>query len=138
MSLNIVYALTMIIIPYFIIVICYIKISEFLQNHKHSLSSASRRVQIDLNRILVIQAIIPIVFILIPLGIQFLGAVTDLDLTFETFISGIIYCWIPVGNAITVIFFVTSYRKKLRQLFIHAKVFLHFTPAPTTVSFSQQ
>lgn len=118
MLLNILYALTIIIIPYSIIVICYIKISKYLNYHQHCLSVVSRRVQTDLNRILLAQAVVPIIFVILPLGTHLLSAITDWNLTFATFISGILYCWIPVGNATSILLFITAYRAKFKQLFI--------------------
>ena len=105
-------------IPYLIMIICKIKISAYLRNYQHCLSFASKRVQSDLNLMLTAQAIIPIFFAFLPVGLHIFSILIDINLVFETFIGGILYCWIPVGNAISVLAFVTPYRKKLLQLFL--------------------
>lgn len=108
-------------VPYYIMIRNHIKIVKHLKYHQHSLSAASRRVQTDLNRILLAQAIIPIFFAFLPVGLHIFSVVFDFNLVFETFIAGIMYCWIPTSNAICVLFFVTAYRMKLKQLIFRMK-----------------
>ena len=105
--------------PYVIMIMCYIKIHKYIKRHKNSLSAVSMRVQNDLNRILLVQAVVPIFSAVLPMVIHFLSAVTDLDLVLASFICGILYSWIPAGNAFSVLLFVTAYREKLKQLCLH-------------------
>ena len=108
-------------IPYVIILIYHIKIIKYLKKHEDSLSVTSRKVQHDLSRILTAQAIIPIFFAFLPVGFHCFCVILDFNLTFESFILGFLYCWIPVANAITILFFVTVYREKLKQLIFCSK-----------------
>ena len=125
-------------IPYFIMIIYNIKIVNYLKHHEHSLSAISRRVQTDLNRVLTAQAIIPVFFSFFPVGLHIFSVTVDVNLVFETFIGGILYCWIPVGNAICVLFFVTAYRLRLKRLIFRVKPripnFLSVSGMVTTVS----
>ena len=111
-------AIVITFVPYVIMIMYYIKIHKYIKRHKHSLSTVSMRIQNDLNRILLAQAIVPIFSAFLPMVIHFLGAITDLDLVLASFICGILYSWIPAGNAFSVLLFVTAYRKKLKQLFL--------------------
>ena len=97
--------------------ICNMKVLNYIKYNRHCLSTTSRRVQSELNKILTAQAIVPVLTALLPITLEISGAFTDLDLVFASFISGILYLWIPIGNAICVLFFVTAYRMKLKQLF---------------------
>ena len=119
MTLTIIDAFLITFTPYIIMIFYHIKIIKYFKRHRHTLSTVSRKVQTDLNRILMTQAIIPIFSAFLPMSIHLLSAVTDLDLVFETFIGGILYSWIPTGNAISVLFFVTAYRRKLKQIICH-------------------
>ena len=116
MLLNIPYIAFLVTIPCSIIIIYYIKIIKHLRERQHNFSAASRKVQTDLNRTLVAQVLIQILVAFLPLSIHFLSAVTDLDLTLLSFVSAILYSWIPVGNALSVLIFVTAYRNKLSQI----------------------
>ena len=104
---------------------CNIKIVKHLKNHQHCLSFSSRIIQTDLNRVLVAQAVIPVFSAFLPMSIHLLSTLTSLNLTFVTFICGIFYSWIPIGNAITIFIFVTAYREKLMQLILRLKKQLH-------------
>ena len=121
MAFSIVDAFVITFIPYYIMIICHFKIMKYLKYHKSCLTAASRRVQKDLNRILSAQAIIPIFFAFLPVGLHIFSVIFDFDLVFETFIGGIMYCWIPTGNAICVLLFVTAYRIRLKQLLIRTR-----------------
>lgn len=102
-------------------IFCSIKVYKYLKCHRHSLSNASRRVQSDLNKILLAQAIVPIFTAFLPMILLILGALVEWDFVFETFICGILFSWIPTGNAISVLLFVTAYRMRLKRLFLRAK-----------------
>ena len=121
MLFSIVDAFVITFIPYFIMIVCHFKIMKHLRYHKSCLTAASRRVQKDLNRILLAQAIIPIFFAFLPVGLHIFSVIVDYNLVFETFIGGIMYCWIPTGNAICVLFFVTAYRRKLKNILLRVK-----------------
>lgn len=118
-------------IPYVIMIIYYIRIAKYLKENKNSLSAASKRSQTDLNRVLLVQAIIPILFVILPASTHVISCVSTFDLTFESFICGILYSWIPIGNAIGILCFITAYRTKLKQMLIHTK-----PPLPRFVSVS--
>ena len=122
MLLSIVDAFLITFVPYIIMILYHIKILRYLKHHHHSLSPASRRVQNDLNRILTAQAIIPIFFAFLPVAIHIFSVIVDVNLVFLTFIGGILYCWIPVGNAICVLFLITAYREKLKHLILRKKL----------------
>ena len=107
--------------PYIIMIICNIKILKYLRQHRHSLSNASRRVQADLNKIFLAQAIIPIFSAFLPMSIHVSSALYDVNFVFATFIAGGLYCWIPTGNAISVLFFVTAYRIRLKNLLLQVR-----------------
>ena len=98
-------------------IIFYVKISKYLKYHEQSLSPVSRRIQHDLNRVLIAQAIIPIFSAFLPVIIHILSGIVDADFIFVNFICGIMYSWIPTGNAMCVLLFVTAYRRKLKQVF---------------------
>ena len=117
-------------------VICYVKISKYLKENEHSLSPASRRIQADLNRILLAQAIIPIFSAFLPLLIHISSGIFEADFVFANFICGILYSWIPAGNALCVLLFVTAYRAKLKQVIFRVKKSFSASSsvAPTTVS----
>ena len=121
MNITILAAAFVTFVPYIIIIICNIKILNHLKRQRHSLSTASRRLQSDLNKTLLAQAIIPIFSAFLPMGIHITGAIFDIDLVFASFISGILYCWIPTGNAISVLFFVTAYRIRLKNLLLQVR-----------------
>jgi len=124
-------------VPYFIMIICNIKIMRHLNHYQHCLSSASRKVQRDLNRVLLAHAIIPIFSAFLPMAIYIFSSITAFDFTFVTFICGIFYSWIPIGNAITIFIFVTAYREKLMQLILRLKPQLHlFTSNLGTITTS--
>ena len=91
---------------------------NYFHSYQHCLSDVSKRVQQDLNKVLLAQAFMPILTAFLPLTLQIISTIADADLVFVTFICGILYSWIPIGNAICVLFFVTAYRTKLKQLFI--------------------
>ena len=97
-------------------IVCNIKVLKYLKRHRHSLSTASRRVQNELTKILTAQAIIPIFTAFLPMALQIFSLCSEWDLVFVTFICGILYSWIPTGNAICVLFFITAYKMKLKQL----------------------
>lgn len=94
----------------------YFKIIKYLKHYGHSLSIISRRVQRDLNRTLLAEAIIPIFSAFLPMAVQIISGVADGDFVFANFMCGILYSWIPTGNALCVLFFITAYREKVKQL----------------------
>ena len=132
--LNIIFVIVLTVIPYTIMIFCKIKISRHLKLHHHCLPTASRTIQTDLNRILTAQAIISIFFVFLPETIHFLGLFINVDFVFPSFICGILYSWIPAGNAICVLFFVTAYRKRLKQLFRSKTQFHNFVSISATVT----
>ena len=119
-------------------IICDIKIINYLKRNHHCLSAASRKAQNELNKILLAQAIVPIFSAFLPMTIHLIGGVTEIDLVFASFIAGILYCWIPVGNAFSVLLFVTAYRRKVKQLIFCTKAQLVYStgvaPSGTGVS----
>ena len=122
-------------IPYAIMIFCYVKIMNHFHSYQHCLSDASKRVQQDLNKVLLAEACTPVLTAFLPLTLQIIGALTNFDLVFATFICGILYSWIPIGNAICVLFFVTAYRTKLKQLFICLNPKLsRLMPSPATAT----
>ena len=102
-------------------IVCNIKVLKYLKSHRHSLSTTSRRVQNELTKILTAQAIIPIFTAFLPMAFHLLSVFIDWDFVLISFICGILYSWIPTGNAICVLFFVTAYRKKVKQLLLRMK-----------------
>ena len=108
-------------ISYLIMIALYIKIIKHFKAKQHLFSAASRRVQMDLNRILLAEAVIPILSAFLPMTIHVLSGFTNFNFVFESFICGILYSWIPAGNAISVLCFVTAYRKKMKQLLTYAR-----------------
>ena len=130
MALTILDAVLLTIIPYSIIIFCNYKILKYLKYYKDALSPAARRVQTDLNRVLLAQAIIPIFTAFMPMSLHILSVIVYFDTAFATFIGVIFYAWIPVGNALSVLFFVTAYRKKLTQLVFRTGLsVIHCTPS---------
>ena len=121
MLVTIVDAIIMTFISYSIIIYCNVKIIRYLKHHEHSLSATARRVQHDLNKVLWAQAIIPIFSAFLPMSLHIGSAIADFDFLFASFIGGLFYAWIPVGNALSVLIFVTAYREKLKQLILHSK-----------------
>ena len=119
--LNIIFITVIPTAPYTIMIIYYIKILKYLQNHQHSLSITCKKVQRDLNRVLLAQAVIPIPFAFFPGSIHIISSVVDFDLTVESLVCGVLYSWIPVGNAVSILFFVTAYRRKLMKIIFHMK-----------------
>ena len=97
----------------------------YLKNHQHSFSTTSKKVQMDLNRMLLIQAIIPIFSAFLPISLHIISGFTDFDLVFESFFCGMLYSWIPVGNAVSVLFFVTAYRDKLKRILLWINIQFH-------------
>ena len=108
-------------VSYVIIIVCYIKIMRHFKHHQHCLSDVSKRVQKDLNKVLLAQAIIPIFTAFLPMTLQIISVLTDFNLVFVTFVCGMLYSWIPFGNALTVLIFITAYREKFKQLFFRSK-----------------
>ena len=102
-------------------VVCYVKIMQHFKENQRCLSIVSRRVQKDLNKVLLAQAIIPILTAFLPMTLQITSVLTDFDLVFVTFVCGMLYSWIPFGNAITILIFITAYREKFKQLFFRSK-----------------
>ena len=134
MSLTIADAVVLTFVPYFIIVFCNIKILKSLKCQQLYLSAASKRVQSDLNRVLLAQAVIPVFSAFLPMSLHIFSAIIDYDFAFISFICGIFYAWIPIGNAITIFIFITAYRKKLMQLIFRTKTkHPHIMPATSTV-----
>ena len=121
MFLNTTYLINLIIIPYLIMIICKVKIYNYLKQNQHCLCATFKRVQRDLTRVLLVQAIVPIFFAFLPLGVHSVGSIIDADLLLLSFICGILYSWIPTSNAILILIFVTPYRDKLKQLFPRSK-----------------
>ena len=116
-----------------------IKVVKYLKLHRHSLSTASRRVQNELTKILTAQAIIPIFTAFLPMALQIFSLCSDWDLVLISFICGILYSWIPTGNAICVLFFVTAYKMKLQQLIHRMRPNLsRLTPISSTVPIGAQ
>ena len=122
MYLSTISAFTVTFSPYFIMIIYHIKIFKYFKYHEHSLTPACKRVQTDLNRTLLAQAIIPILSAFLPMGIHFISTISSFDLVFTSFISGMLYSWIPVGNVIRILIFITAYRQMLKQLMSHMKL----------------
>ena len=116
MLVTIVDAIIMTFISYSIIIFCNIKVIKYLKRHQHALSPAIRRVQQDLNKVLLAQAIIPVCSAFLPMSLHIGSAIADFDFLFASFIGGLFYAWIPIGNALSVLVFVTAYREKLKQL----------------------
>ena len=114
-------------------IFCNIKVFSYLKRHQHSLSIVSRRIQSDLNRMMTAQAIIPVLTTYMPMSILLVSGFVDGDLVFESFICGILCCWIPTGNAISVLFFVSTYRRKLTRLFINIKQVYHARTISTII-----
>ena len=102
-------------------VVCYVKIMQHFKENQHCLSTVSKRVQKDLNKVLLAQATIPILTAFLPMTLQITSVLTDFDLVFVTFVCGMLYSWIPFGNAITILIFITAYREKFKQLFFCSK-----------------
>ena len=123
-------------IPYIIIIIYYIKISKYFKDNQNSLSPASRKSQADLNRVLLAQAITPILFVVLPASVHVISGIGNFNLVFVSFVCGILYSWIPIGNALSILCFITAYRTKVKQLFFHMKSplihFLYTSPTETT------
>ena len=119
-------------------IICYIKISRYLKENQDSLSPMSRRIQRDLNRILLAQAIIPIFPAFLPMSIHISSGFFHWEQVFPTFICGMMYSWIPIGNALCVLFFVTAYRRKLKQLFFRVKKRFSSSTSPISIVMSSQ
>ena len=119
--INLVDAFIISFIPYAIMIVCYVKISNYLKYHEQSLSPVSRRIQRDLNRILLAQAIIPIFSAFLPMSLHILSGILDVDFVFINFICGMLYSLIPIGNALCVLFFVTAYRRKLKEIIFRVK-----------------
>ena len=123
-------------VPYTIITIYYMKISNYLKHHEHTFSAASKRGQTDLNRVLLAQAIIPVFFSGLPASIHIMCSTLDFNLTLASVLGGILYSWIPIGNAISILCFITAYRRKLKQIFTRAKPLLfRSTPISATITF---
>ena len=121
-------------VPYIIIIVYSIKVRNHIKRHQSSFSADSRRIQSDLTKVMAIQAIIPMFTAFLPLTLLLISGVVNTNLALETFLSSILYSWIPTGNAISIIFFVTSYRKKLKQLIIDLKSKIFCTkPQPIIV-----
>ena len=118
MWLTIAYIVMLAIISYSIIVFCNIEIFKYMTHHRHSLSEAAKGVQAELNRVLLAQTIIPTFTFFLPVTIHLIGMVSNLDLAFTSFLFGIFYSWIPTGNALSTLIFVTAYKRKLKQLFV--------------------
>ena len=121
MLVTVVDAIIMTFISYSIIVFCNIRITRYLRHHAHSLSATTRRVQNDLNKVLWAQAIIPVFSAFLPMSLHIGSAIADFDFLFASFIGGLFYAWIPIGNALSVLVFVTAYREKLKQLIFRSK-----------------
>ena len=121
MWVTIVDAIIMTSISYSIIIFCNFKIIRYLKRHEHAFSSITRRVQKDLNKVLLVQAVIPIFSAFLPMSLHIGSAIADFDFLFASFIGGLLYAWIPIGNALSVLIFVTAYREKFLQIFLCEK-----------------
>ena len=108
-------------IPYLVMLICHIKIFKYFKHHENSLSPVSKRVQTDLNRTLLAQAIIPISSAFLPMVIHSVSILSNSDFVFASFFSSMLYSWIPAGNAISILIFITAYRQMLKQLVLRSK-----------------
>ena len=138
MFLSVAVATVITLIPYLVMLVCHIKIFKYFKHHEHSLSPASKRVQTDLNRTLLAQAIIPILSAFFPMAVHSVSIFSNFDFVFASFFSGMLYSWIPAGNAISILIFITAYRQMLKQLVLHSKSrllrMLSISPKVATIS----
>uniref|UniRef100_A0AC34PY60 Opsin n=1 Tax=Panagrolaimus sp. JU765 TaxID=591449 RepID=A0AC34PY60_9BILA len=116
---------------YAIVIYCNIKIFTYMERNKHVFSPTVRRANRELNKMLTVQAALPFILYVLPMGFFVIGLLVPNEPSvilsiFSTFSFG----WIPVGNAACALFFVSAYRNLLAKFLpcknnhIHAN-FLH-------------
>uniref|UniRef100_A0AC35GXB7 G protein-coupled receptor n=1 Tax=Panagrolaimus sp. PS1159 TaxID=55785 RepID=A0AC35GXB7_9BILA len=59
---------------------------------------------------MILQAIVPLIFVLIPIGCAFTAALALIDVPGLGMIINLMCCWIPVANPLVTIFSIRSYR----------------------------
>ena len=105
-----------IIVSYMIVVWCSWKIYKFLKYQKNSIIFGNEfyEIQAQITRTLIAQALIPFFLVMIP----YFFLLFNLFVPFHFFspevtsLSVLMFSYIPMANALSIIYFVTSYRKE--------------------------
>ena len=99
---------------YSIIAYCSWKIFMFMRRNGHSFSKSVQKTNRDLNKMLFVQAVCPILSYVLPIGIFAIGLLfPTAPIAIPGLIGSMAFTWAPVGNAASVLCFVTAYRRKL-------------------------
>ncbi|KAE9549103.1 hypothetical protein FO519_007685 [Halicephalobus sp. NKZ332] len=135
-----IHATVIIVICYSIIIFCSWKIYHFLMVHQQTsnIKSLVVEVQKQLTRTLVAQAVIPLFTFMIPVVLIILTS------TLPIYISpgvsgffGLVLTYIPIANALSMFFFVKSYRRRGKLMFMKLlQIFLGKSPS-TSPALSQ-
>ncbi|KAE9548175.1 hypothetical protein FO519_008615 [Halicephalobus sp. NKZ332] len=110
------------IISYAICIYCNMKVIYYLKKNNVHLCKGMQTIQSELTITLTAQAVAPLVLILLPLTFQIMCIYfPDLDMDKESVYSTMILSWIPTGNAISVLLFVGTFRRKILKFFTCGK-----------------
>ncbi|CAD6186829.1 unnamed protein product [Caenorhabditis auriculariae] len=92
---------------------CGISTSLAMKEHGETKTQRTRELQAQLFRALVVQTMIPVVFMYLPVGILFISPFFEVELGAPTSFVAITLALYPVLDPMAVIFFIQDYRKAL-------------------------
>ncbi|KAE9548192.1 hypothetical protein FO519_008594 [Halicephalobus sp. NKZ332] len=99
---------------YSIIAYCTWEIFTFMKENEQVFSKSVRKVNRDLNKMLIVQAACPIFSYVMPIGILAIGLLfPTIPVAIPGFVVSLAFPWGPTENAASVLWLVTAYRRKL-------------------------
>ena len=119
---------------YSVIAFCTWKIFIFMKKNCHNFSKSVQKTNKDLNRMLLVQAVCPILSYVLPMGVFGIGLFfPEFPIAIPGLISSMAFSWAPVGNAASVLCFVTAYRRKFISIITcNRKVYNNISDNQTT------
>ena len=135
-----IHASLIVILCYGVIIFCSWKIYRFLTLYQKnsSIKSLVVEVQKQLTRTLIAQAIIPLFTFMIPVVLIILTSIFPIYIPPRVSgFFGLVLTYIPIANALSMFFFVKSYRRRGKFLFVKITRMILGKPLPNTPISSQ-
>uniref|UniRef100_A0AC35EVN0 G protein-coupled receptor n=1 Tax=Panagrolaimus sp. PS1159 TaxID=55785 RepID=A0AC35EVN0_9BILA len=94
-----------------------LKVWKKLKTDEMYYSAETRRLQAQMTKTMILQATVPLIFVLGPIGIAMAAAFALINIPGLGFIINSVCCWIPVVNPLVTIISVKAYRKTVVSYF---------------------
>lgn len=99
---------------YSVIIWCNIRVYRHMKRFTVANNARVKEIHFQLNRVLTVQAVVPIFTVVLPLSLLVIALYIDsFSIGAATSCASLGLSWIPVGNSASVLFFVKSYRRRL-------------------------